>query len=254
MQEARIQLEALSQRLRAVEEQWRNGQEEAVVQSVATAAGLLARQRLHEWLGVEEASQEAEKKQAGRQRWIPAMAVVMDAAARAWHGEGGEAGGLVVWIGRTIWPYAVSLPAQVVADSVMIDVPRMEDRLWAIDLVLRSAAVTAVVADGSGLSLRATRRLQLAAEAGRSLALMARPTHEASQRSAAAYRWIVRTLPTEQREHANPRWEVRLLRGRDATWSGQSVGRIVEWHHGEGLVSIPALVVDPADQAKKRRA
>lgn len=253
MQETRIQLEALSQRLRAVEEQWRNGQEEAVVQSVATAAGLLPRQRLHEWLGVEDASQEAEKKQAGR-RWMPAMAVVMDAAARAWRSESGEAGGLVVWIGRTIWPYAVSLPAQVMADSVMIDVPRMEDRLWAIDLVLRSAAVTAVVADGSGLSLRATRRLQLAAEAGRSLALMARPTHEASQRSAAAYRWIVRTLPGEQSEHANPRWEVRMLRGRDATWSGQSIERIVEWRHGEGLVSIPALVVDPADQAKKRRA
>ena len=285
MEPARFQLDALSQRLRALEERWRPHEGDGQVQTVEVAAGSLRRRRLHEWLGVDEIRRDLDHGQKS-QAWTPAVAVLMDAAAQAWR----DSGGLVVWIGRAVWPYAVSLPAAVAADSVLID-PAPGERLWAIDLALRSQAATAVVADGSGLSLRATRRLQLAAEAGRALGLLARPGHEASHRSAAAYRWMVRRVPVEmssiqreqrRQEHDPPRWEVELLRGKDAaavpraaassvdetgemgrdvsresvglkgtgvTWSRQATRRIVEWRH-EGLVVVPAVVVDPAAPAK----
>ena len=51
---------------------------------------------------------------------------------------------------------------------LFIDLPKRtadRDRLWAIDLVLRSPAAGAVFADGCGFDMAATRRLQLAAEA-----------------------------------------------------------------------------------------
>lgn len=283
METARFQLDVLSQRLHALEQRWRPEESGSAAKKVEAAVGSLHRRRLHEWLGVEEV-QDSDAPQS--QAWTPVVAVLMDAATQAWR----DGGGLVVWIGRAVWPYAVSLPPPVAADSVLIH-PAPQERLWAIDLALRSQAVTAVVADGSGLSLRATRRLQLAAEAGRALALLARPGHEASQRSAAAYRWIVRTVPREmssiqpqqrKQEHHRPRWEVQLLRGKDTvtlppamalladqseeiarktsgessnlegsgvTWSRPSTRVMVEWCH-EGLVIIPALVVDSAASAK----
>lgn len=74
--------------------------------------------------------------------------------------------------------------------SLFIDPPDDAARLWAIDLSLRSMVGGIVIADGSRLDMPATRRLQLAAEAGRSIALIARPPHELNELSAAATRWI----------------------------------------------------------------
>ncbi|MFO0874641.1 MAG: hypothetical protein U0575_11820 [Phycisphaerales bacterium] len=65
-------------------------------------------------------------------------------------------------------------------------------RLWAIDLALRCTGVALVVADGRGLDMAATRRLQLAAEAGQTVGLLARAPDERATLSAAATRWLVR--------------------------------------------------------------
>lgn len=101
-------------------------------------------------------------------------------------------------------------------------------RLWAIDTALRCPSVTAIVADGSGLPMAATRRLQLAAAAGDALVLLARPPVEVGEVSAATTRWAVTrahgtaTEPgTEQQidgdlpsDAAPPRWRVELLRAK----------------------------------------
>ncbi len=273
----REQLEALSQRLREVSQAWRpEGEEDA--KAVATAAGLLPRRRLHEWLGVTSPLKTEEPQgRAERTIWVPAMAMLMEGAIKAWS----SGGGLVIWIGSAVWPYGASLPAAVIGDSVMVQTQSMADRVWAIDLALRSKAVTAVIADGSGLTLPATRRLQLAAEAGRALALLARPSHEMKQRSAAAYRWLVRHGRSAgeggeggQFSRDRPCWSVELLRGKEGrlmngsvvegatsgserlnvTWPSQTARGLVEWHHGQGLISLPAVVGSTTATAQKQFA
>ena len=66
-----------------------------------------------------------------------------------------------------------------------------------------------MIADASGLSMAATRRLQLAAESGRSLALLARPPGERHELSVATTRWLVGWQPTRL---GRPRWSIELFR------------------------------------------
>jgi len=127
----------------------------------------------------------------------------------------------VLWIGRRVWPYPRTLtrggglmervgleprsqlaPAQLegaqfsleLADaargqsdralldhSLFIDPPDRKGLLWAVDAALRCPSVVAVVADGSGLPMPASRRLQLAAESGAGLCFLARPATELRQ-------------------------------------------------------------------------
>ncbi len=86
-------------------------------------------------------------------------------------------------------------------------------RLWTIDTALRCPGITAVVADGSGLGMAATRRLQLAATSSEALVLLARPPGEEREVSAATTRWRVR-----RRESTcdGPAWSVTLLRAKGA--------------------------------------
>lgn len=161
--------------------------------------------------------------------WVPPMAILAHLADRA-AASAAEAGsgGVVVWIGHRAWP-APSLPAarRHLDRSIYIDPPDEASRIWAIDLAMRCPAVAAVVADGTGLSMAATRRLQLAARAGRALTLLVRPPWERGVLSASATRWQV------QPEHSvsdEPRWRVRLTRckamGQSVT-GGTSVGLTV---------------------------
>jgi hypothetical protein len=84
-----------------------------------------------------------------------------------------------------------SSPGWLVGRSLFIDPPHGDERIWAIDLAMRCPAFAVVVADGSGLEMAHSRRLQLAAQEGRSLALLARPTRDEQCISAAATRWRV---------------------------------------------------------------
>lgn len=122
----------------------------------------------------------------------------------------------VAWVGRKCWPYGRSLirpnlgkdGRRLLEQSLFIDTDsanpnstrRGEGVTWVVDLALRNPAVTAVIADGSGLDMAATRRLQLAAESGitnqqhgqgGAIALLARPPDERHVLSAAATRWWV---------------------------------------------------------------
>ena len=210
---------------------------------------------IHEWFGVADT--------AGA--WTPPLCLLahlaLQAARRA---AAAGRGGQVVWIGRRVWPYlwVLNPDGPVVSPDLrsrcgfFVDSTTAADRLWALDLALRSGAVAAVVADGSGLNMAAARRLQLAAEAGGSMGLLARPPNEQGQLSAAATRWRVCVQPSET-DH--PRWAVQLLHCKGA-WGKRSTSNddlILEWNGATGTVAIPAHVArrsgKEANPARKLR-
>lgn len=130
----------------------------------------------------------------------------------------------VVWVGRAVWPCAEALvrgmrvgvramfgqrcprlwpDARLVRQSLLVDDgacgARAERgacgaRLWAIEQAVRCPGVCAVIADGAGFDLAATRRLQLAA--ADALLLVARPHERRPTLSAASTRWRVRAEPS----------------------------------------------------------
>lgn len=117
-----------------------------------------------------------------------------------------------VWIGPAIWPYPVALHAQdpaLLANSLFLRVCNAPQRLSTAVTVLQSRAAAVVVADGSGFDLTATRRLQLAAETGSAICLLARPPWERGELSAARTRWLIRPRPAPPDAQ---RWTVELLR------------------------------------------
>ena len=226
--------------------------------SPATPGGLpLPRRALHEWLA--EAPPQS----------------LWTAAARE---AANQHPGAVFWVGPACWPWAAALPADLRARSVFVNASRRDPaaRTWAVDLLLRSPAAAAVVADGRGLSTSASRRLQLAAEAGDALALLWRADDERAL-SVAHYRWRVTPRTTARtgaapRDSAplvsaplvsaplvsdppHPRWRVERLRGKDAA-AGQGSELVpmthgsdptifdVEMRDAEGLVAVPDPVAD----------
>jgi hypothetical protein len=231
----------------------------------------LARGVLHEWCGAAAGP---------RARWTPPLILLAHLAGRALAAaeEPGSAGGAepprhVPWIGRAVWPYPVLLArpgaaagageaGALVERSLCVDPPDAARRLWALALALRSPSVAAVVGDARGLDLTATRRLQLAAEAGGALALLARPPQEERRLSAAATRWRVRLVPTCGSAPRFPRWSVELLRvkgiqelrgapssGRGRMGGEELWGGIMEYDRAQGLVVEPSELADRSGPA-----
>jgi hypothetical protein len=169
---------------------------------------------------------------------------------------------LVIWIGRACWPFAELLaPSAGVVTletgrigrapdlrrrSIFIDPANGAERLWSIDLAVRTSSVAAVIADGRGFGLRETRRLQLAAEHAVAPILLARPAEEVSHLSAAGIRWMVSAAPSSGRQR-RPRWRIELRRAKSRVEFRQHVdthpSRLVEWNHATRTVAVPAAVV-----------
>jgi len=194
---------------------------------------------VHEWLGLD-------LRPRGR-HWTPALSVlahlVLQSHADADQNEQGRQR-WTIWIGRTVWPYPPALArgrSDRVARTLFIDPPDPGARLWAIDVALRCPGVV-VVADGSRFDMPATRRLQLSAEQGGSIALLARPPDEVSRLSAAATRWRVDGCADES---GRQRWAISLLRGKGALAAG-ATGRmwLVERSDDGGLVAVPPEIRD----------
>lgn len=199
--------------------------------------GGLLRGAVHEWFTVPHCSID----------WHPPLGIFIHLAAGALH-EDATRGKVVVWIGRRCWPnpHALIRDARertLLQRSLLVDPPDGAGRLWAIDLALRSPAVAAVIADGSGLDMPQSRRLQLAAEAGTALALIARPHIEQRQLSAATTRWLVQPAPVAS-PLRNPRWTVELLRCKGMQ-PDVNVRRswTLEWN-GKGVVNLSADVAN----------
>jgi protein ImuA len=131
------------------------------------------------------------------------------------------ADGPVLWIARRPDLSAAGLASLGLepARLLFVNAPRRADALWAFEEALRTPALAGVVAEIDGVDLTQTRRLQLAAEMGRTTALLLRPADELRQPSAARTRWHIAAEPAGDDA---PRWRVELARaqgGGPAAWS-----------------------------------
>lgn len=114
---------------------------------------------------------------------------------------------------------------------------RATDVLWAMEEALRARRFAAVLGEAGAPDLTATRRLQLAAEAGGSTALLL-VEPRAGRLSAAATRWQVISRPAVPPDAAS--WQLSLTRcrhGRRGTWH-------VEWDHEALHLRVPAALAD----------
>ncbi len=102
------------------------------------------------------------------------------------------------------------------------------DILWAMEEGLRSGVVAAVLGEAVGVPAVAMRRLQLAAEAGGSVALLLHADGGDGAPSPATTRWRVFAAPSlsSGRWPGPPRWRVELLKCRGGAASG---AWLVEW-------------------------
>ncbi|MCC6661134.1 MAG: hypothetical protein IT437_09640 [Phycisphaerales bacterium] len=140
-----------------------------------------------------------------------------------------------------------------------IDARSDAERLWAIDQVLRCPGST-VLGDATRFSMAASRRLQLAAEAGGTLALLTRPPWERGVISAAATRWQVTPWCRAPMESVGgqdpPRWSLELFRCKGSPLAGpvrgvvEVRGETVALHRVAGMVDRP----DPAAASARRIA
>ena len=174
----------------------------------------------------------------------PPLAFFIHLAAQAI--KNGNASGPVLWIGRNCWPYPHALVAAghplLLQRSIFIDPPDNASRLWSIDQALRSREVAITIADARGMTMAHSRRLQLAAESGRALALLARPSSELDCLSASATRWLVQPMPSPL---FKPRWTVELLRCRGRLPAPDAQHRwALELDRATGRIGIPAVVGD----------
>ncbi|MFW6076192.1 MAG: ImuA family protein [Hyphomicrobiales bacterium] len=123
---------------------------------------------------------------------------------------------------------------------------------WTLEEALKSAALAGVIADvGPGLDLTAVRRLMLAANQGRTPALLLFPAPPRGG-TAARTRWVVAANPSvppafDDRAPGAPAWKVDLVRcrgGRPGEW-------FVEWSHATHRFALAAAVrggtADPGD-------
>jgi cell division inhibitor SulA/protein ImuA len=126
------------------------------------------------------------------------LKLLMPALARLSNAEGihpaGSAGreqaGWVAWIAPPFQPYPPALLQWGICleHMLMVHPGRRAEALWAAEQALSSGNCAAVLLWSEVLDNKASRRLQLAAEKGRSWAIAFRPLEKAAQSSAAALR------------------------------------------------------------------
>lgn len=183
----------------------------------------------------------------GDRCWVPPVAVLVDLA------RGAGSGGAVFWIGRGCWPYPHALATRenalagasgkagrggLLARSVFVDGAGIRERVWAAELAARSGAAAVVIADGTGLRMADSRRLQLAAESCKAVVLLARPETERGELSAARSRWLVEpSLAAGTDSSFDQQWTVTLLRCKGVQ---PTVGSARRWtvrrEHATGIV------------------
>lgn len=112
-------------------------------------------------------------------------------------------------------PYAPGLTQGGLAGETVIfaRARKPAELLWAMEEGLRSGAFAAVLGEGVAPDLTATRRLQLAAEAGATTALLVLSHRVTGGISAALTRWQVASVPVEEESEA-ARWQIELKRCR----------------------------------------
>lgn len=144
----------------------------------------------------------------------------------------GSAKGNIIWTGRqgriaSLCPLAMNRffdPARLIICGCI----SRKEILWSTEQALRSKGADMVVAELTrGPSLRESRRLQLAAEAGRTLGLIL--IEKGAQSSAAQTRWHCEPVLGEPANESGGEWSWHLIKnkaGRQGTW-------IVKWRERE---------------------
>jgi len=131
---------------------------------------------------------------------LPALAALTRAPSARW----------CVWVAPPLMPFAPSLVAQGIALDRVAVVSGARP-LWALEQTLGSGACDAVLAWARQPKAREIRRLQLAAERGRTLGVLFRPRRAARETSPAVLRLALEPLAAGVR--------ITLLKGRGA-WRG----------------------------------
>lgn len=175
-----------------------------------------------------------------------------------------ERPGLVLWCegARTLDAgglYAPGLARFRLAPEQLVAVraKRDADVLWAMEEGLRAGGPAAVIGELDGISLTASRRLQLAAEEGGVAAILLRPHSAAPTPSAAVTRWRIGARP-DGRQEANREpglgaagWRAEMFRCR----GGGGHAWEVEWRDETGGFTLAAPFRDgPAVPRPSRMA
>lgn len=92
-------------------------------------------------------------------------------------------------------PCAAAWPPRLASPCLWLRPRRPADALWAAEQVLRSRAFTALLIWQQSISFQALRRLQLAAQAGRTLCVLYRPWRACPQSSPAPLRLALQPMP-----------------------------------------------------------
>jgi protein ImuA len=142
-------------------------------------------------------------------------------------------------------------------DLIAVRVTRDDDVLWAMEEGLRAGRLAAVIGELDGISLTASRRLQLAAEESGGTALLLRPHSATPAPSAALTRWRIAARPeTSLAEKNEPGlgaagWRAEMFRCRGG---GQHAWE-VEWRDETGGFTLVAPFRDgPAVPRPSRMA
>jgi protein ImuA len=143
---------------------------------------------------------------------------------------------------------AVGLPA---ARIVTAALGKQQAILWTADEALKSGALSGVILDldPAKCTVTAMRRLQLAAQAGQTPAIIVM-AHASALPSAARSRWAVASLPSlppplDERAPGKPAWHIELRRCR----RGKPGNFSVEWDHATHRFSLVAAVSGGAADA-----
>jgi len=106
---------------------------------------------------------------------------------------------------------------------ILVEAAKLAELLWAMEEGARTKGLAAVVADGVMPDLTASRRLQLAAEAGGGLVFLL-ATGRQSAASTALTRWFVASAPSrpEADGPGRPCWTIEL-------WRCRGGGRPKDW-------------------------
>ena len=168
-----------------------------------------------------------------------------------------QAVGPVLWIVRAGSRAAIDLHAHGLHQQqldpkrlILVAAKRDDEALWAMEEGLKAQSLGAVLGEIEKLDLTASRRLQLAAEAGgvtafvlRRWRVMERATRDAAQPIAAVTRWRVTALPTAECEIG---WRIELTRcrgGKPGSWI--MAKGITERAHGSDELRVQSERAEP---------
>lgn len=165
--------------------------------------------------------------------------------------------GPVLWVVRRRDLFAPALSQAGLAPERLIHAEARDDAelLAAMEDALRHRGLAAVVGEVRKASLTATRRLQLAAEGGTTLALLMRRVAQTKEDplaapSAALTRWRIGPAPSVPLPVAGvgrARWQVELVRQR----GGAPFALMVEACDETGRCALAAELVDRPDTARR---